>query len=308
MMLQSGQPRTIGVSPNDSSGVYEEVDIYNGDKYSDETLYLRLKTGVNFGFMRVGLFEEKAKLEFALSGALNTVFQGFGGADNLGFDGIFFFGPQLRLFDRISIKAGLQHYSGHYGDETVDNYYAANSPDPLRDTMNFTRDNNLLVGIEAELIDNLFFHIEATRPRINTWMSPSVHIPTWVLKPSNGEPLNPQEASSENVDAMEYPDSYKAWTIQSGASYEMMITKQFGLNLSADVRLHQDGKTLHQIDGYSDDNPWEAEYTIGGGITLKELGNKHTAKINFTYHNGRFPLLNYFYQRSSYMSIAAQIL
>lgn len=308
MLLQTGQPRTVRVSPTGPTpGVYEDIPIFNGTQYEDENLYLRLKTGVNVGLFRVGLFHEKAQLELAFSGGLNTIFQGFGGADNIGFDGIFFFGPQLRLFDRVSLKAGLQHYSGHYGDETIANYYDVNR-DPLRDPINFTRDNNLFFGVEAEIIKNLSFHAEATLPRTKTWMGPSVHVPSWVVKPSDGSSQNEKEAEKENVRPMVYPDSYKAWTIQTGLGYDFFITKQLGLGLSADVKLHQDGKTKHQIDGYSESNPWEVEFTIGGGVILQDPNSQHAARINFTYHNGRLPLLNYFYQRSSYMSISAQIM
>ncbi|NCB01324.1 MAG: hypothetical protein EOM67_04050 [Spirochaetia bacterium] len=310
MMIQSGQPRTVRVSPVGSAPdrEYEDIPIFDGNKYIDETLYARLKTGVDVGLLRVGLFHNDAQLELAFSGALNTIFQGFGGADNLGFDGIFFFGPQLRLFDRVSLKFGLQHYSGHYGDETIENYYHANG-EVLRQSVNFTRDNNLFFGIDVEPIKNLFFHVEATRPQLETWMSPSVHIPSWVIKPSNGLPLNPQEAGSENVPppTTPYPDSYKAWTVQAGLSYDFYITKNLGLGVSGDVKMHQDGKTLHQVNGYSDANPWELEYTVGGGIILKDEKSNHKTRINFTYHDGRLPLLNYFYQRTSYISISAQI-
>jgi hypothetical protein len=296
----------VRVSPLGTEGEYQDIPIFEGDKYIDEHLYLRLKTGVDIGVFRIGLFHEKAKLEIAFSGGLNSIFQGFGGADNIGFDGIFFFGPQLRLFDRISFKAGLQHYSGHYGDETIANYYDVNG-DPLRDPINFTRDNNLFFGVEAEIVKNLFFHAEATLPRTKTWMGPSVHVPSWVLKPSNGTSQNLNEANSENVLPMTYPDSYKAWTVQTGIGYDFYVTKQLGIGISGDVKLHQDGKTLHQINGYSESNPWELEFTVGGGIILQDIDSKHATRINFTYHNGRLPLLNYFYQRSSYISIAAQI-
>ncbi len=306
MMLQSGQPRTVRVSPEDDSAMYEDIPIFDGDKYIDENLYARLKTGVDVGLFRLGLFHNEAQMELAFSGSLNTIFQGFGGADNIGFDGIFFFGPQIKFFDRVTIKFGLQHYSGHYGDETIANYYETND-DVLRKTINYTRDNNLVFGLEAEIVKNLYIHAEATRPRLATWMGPSVHIPTWVIKPSNSLPLNPINANEENVDAMVYPDSYKAWTIQTGLNYDLMVTKEIGIGLSGDIKLHQDGMTLHQINGYSEDNPWELELTIGGGITLKDQNSSHISRINFIYHDGRLPLLNYFYQRTSYISILAQI-
>ena len=59
-------------------------------------------------------------------------------------------------------------------------------------------------------------------------MGPSVHVPSWVLKPSNGTSQNLNEANSENVLPMTYPDSYKAWTVQTGIGYDFYVTKQLG--------------------------------------------------------------------------------
>jgi hypothetical protein len=305
ILLQTGQPRSVRVMPNDGSKVYEDIEIFTTGHYVDEKLYLRLKTGIDVGLLRLSLFKKNAQLELAFSGALNAIFQGFGGADNLGFDGIFFFGPQIKLLDRISLKCGLQHYSGHYGDETIENYQSTNSE--IRRPIAFTRDNNLFFGIQVEPIKNLSLHFEATRPGLKTWMEPAVHIPSWSLKPSSGEPFHEVAASGEGINPTEYPDSYKAWTVQGGISYDLSLSKQFGLALSGDVKLHQDGMTKHQAGAYSDDNPWEMEYTIGGGIVFIDPKSRHAVQINLTYHNGRLPLLNYFYQRTSYISLAVHI-
>ena len=306
MMVQTGQPRVVRATPDDGSGQYEDLPIFSTGKYADENMYARLKTGVDVGFLRVGLFQKKAQLELAFSGALNSIFQGFGGADNLGFDGIFFFGPQLQLFDRVSVKFGLQHYSGHYGDETIDNYVAVNGG-VKRELLGFTRDNNLFLGLSVEPIKNLHLKFEATRPRLNTWMGPSVHIPSWVLKPSNGQPLNPISANNENVAASAYPDSYKAWIIQTGLSYELALTNQLGVVLSGDLKLHQDGQTMHQIGMYDESNPWENEYTVAAGLNFLDTQSDIRSLFLVTYHNGRLPLLNYYYQRTSYISVSVQI-
>jgi len=310
MMVQEGQPRTVRAFPEDTTDItdntYEDLPIFSSGKYADENLYARLKTGVDVGVFRLGLFHKKAQVELAFSGSLNTIFQGFGGADNLGFDGIFFFGPQLQLFDRFTVKFGLQHYSGHYGDETIDNYISVNG-DEKRDLVSYTRDNNLFLGISVEPIDNLHVKFEATRPRLNTWMAPSVHTPSWVLKPSKGLPLNPISAGNENVPESIFPDSFKAWTLQTGLSYEIALTEQLGLVLSGDLKLHQDGQTLHQIGEYDEDNPWEREITASAGFNFLDTHSAHRALFLVTYHDGRLPLLNYYYQRTKYISVSVQI-
>lgn len=306
MMVQEGQPRFVRATPNDGTGVYEDLPIYSSStKYAEETMYARLKTGLDVGFFRIGLFQKRAQLELAFSGALNSVFQGFGGADNLGFDGIFFFGPQLQLFDALTVRFGLKHYSGHYGDETINNYVSVNKES--RTLIEYTRDNDLFLGVTVEPIENLHLKFEASRPRLNTWMNPSVHIPSWVLKPSNGLSLNEVRAEEENVDPSIYPDSYKAWIVQTGLSYELPLTKQLGLIVSGNYKLHQDGQTKHQVGMYDENNSWEQEYTISTGFTFMDTQSNHRALFLVTYHDGRFPLLNYFYQRTSYLSVSVQI-
>lgn len=297
----SGQPRTVRVTPTDGSGQYEDIPIYEGERYADEKAYLHLKTGANVGFFRFSLFREKVALEFGLSAALNSIFQGFGGADNLGYDGVYFIGPQLRLFDRVSFKFGLQHYSGHYGDETLENINKVNGV--LRQGIEFTRDNNLFFGLNVDILKNLHFNIEATRPVVKSWMGPAVHIPSWVLKPSNEQPAHPIVAGDEKVTAVEYPNSYEAWSVQTGLWYDFSLTNQLGLSLAAVVKFHQDGMTLHTVGAYLEENPWETEFTLGVGLVLKEPKTDFKTRINFTYHNGRTPLLNFFYQRSSYIGL-----
>lgn len=298
----SGQPRTIRVTPIDGSGQYKDIPIYKDGHYSDEKAYLHLKTGANVGFIRFALFREKVALEFGLSAALNSIFQGFGGADILGYDGVYFIGPQLRLFDRVSFKVGLQHYSGHYGDETLENINKVNGV--LREGIAYTRDNNLFFGLNVDILKNLHFNIEATLPMEKSWMGPAVHIPSWVLKPSNEKPAHPIVAGEENVTAVEYPDSYKAWSVQTGLWYDYSVTNQLGLSIAAIIKFHQDGMTLHTVGGYQEDNPWEKEFTLGVGVVLKDPKTDFKTRINFSYHNGRTPLLNFFYQRSSYIGFS----
>ncbi|MDD3461752.1 MAG: hypothetical protein PHW28_10690, partial [Mesotoga sp.] len=253
-------------------------------------------------FTRISLFKENFELEFGLSAAINSIFQGFGGADNLGFDGVYFLGPQLRLFNKISFKFGLQHYSGHYGDETLENSYATNGV--LRNALEYTRDNNLFFGVNIDILKNLSLSVEATLPREKTWMGPAVHIPSWVLKPSNGESYYKIAANDEKVAAVEYPDFYKAWIVQGGILYDHYLTKQLALSLAGFVKLHQDGMTEHTIGAFQEDNPWEAEYTLALGVVLKDPNADFTTRVNLTYHNGRTPLLNFFYQRTSYVSLS----
>lgn len=302
LLVHKGQPRTIRVIPNDGSKEYQDIPIYREGRYSDEKAYIHLKTGLNVGFFRFSLFRENVALEFGLSAALNSIFQGFGGADSLGYDGVYFVGPQLRLFNRVSLKFGLQHYSGHYGDETLENTHQTNGE--LREGIAYTRDNNLFFGINIDILKNLHFNLEATLPTVKSWMGPAVHIPSWVLKPSNEKPAHPIAADDEKVTPMEYPDSYKAWMVQTGLLYEYYLTNKLGFSASAIVKFHQDGMTLHRVGAFQEENPWETEFSLGVGVVLRDQKTDFKTRINLTYHNGRTPLLNFFYQRTSYFGLS----
>lgn len=296
LSLQNGQPRTIRV---EGTNTYDDVPIYNGDKYASETLYAQLKTGVNLGMFRFSL-KNILQVEFGFQGALNTVFQGFGGADNLGFDGIFFMGANAKLFDTLAIRYGLKHYSGHYGDETLENVRnnSGNTASPIE----YCRDNNLLLGISLPVTSNFRVYADASRPLLKSWLGPGVHIPSWVLKSTSGEPQYLVVSGREGITPVAYPESYKAWIVQTGA--EISLPMSFGgLFLAADLKFHQDGQTGHLPGLYQEQNPWEQEYTIGGGIEFDQTGGERKARFEIYYHSGRFPLLNYFYQRSQYIAM-----
>ncbi len=296
LSILEGQPRTIKV---EGTNTYEDVSIYTGDKYSSETLYAQLKTGVNLGLFRLS-YQDSVAVEFAFQGALNSVFQGFGGADMLGFDGSFFIGTNVKLFNILTARYGLQHYSGHYGDETLENVrdHSGSTATPIE----YCRDNNILAGISLPVGNNLRLYADASKPIGDAWMNPAVHIPSWVIKETSGEPLYISVSNNEGIDPAALPASYKAWIIQTGA--ELTLPIGFGeIFLAGDLKLHQDGQTNHMPGQYAEDDPWEKEFTVGGGIAFYQAEGLGKARLEAYYHDGRFPLLNFFYQRTRYISI-----
>ena len=301
LQVAEGQPRYIKYADT-GSGEYDEVAIYNGNSYSDEQLYLQLKTGLNLGLFRLS-FKDKIETELAFQGALNTVFQGFGGADNLGFDGVFFFGFNMRLFQTVTLRLGYQHYSGHYGDETILKIDSAQTGVPIE----YTRDNNLLFGISFNPLSQVRIYADANLPLTETWMHPAIHIPSWVIKPSNGQSLLEVEAGHEDVDAPDFSDSYRAWVISTGCEVHYPLNTVGSLFLAAEVTANQDGQTMHTVGAYDSDNPWELEYTIGAGLEFDQMQGSSLARIMCTYHDGRFPLLNFFYQRTKYFSVGFSV-
>ncbi|MFA7118192.1 MAG: hypothetical protein WC159_05395 [Sphaerochaetaceae bacterium] len=298
LYLTDGQPRSIKYTDTDTgSRKYEEVPFLKDSAYIDEHLYLQLKTGLNIGLFRFS-YRDAVEAEMGFQGALNSVFQGFGGADNLGFDGIFFLGMNVRLFHLVTFRVGLQHYSGHYGDETLENI-----SNQCGDPVEYTRDNNFLFGVSVQPASFIRLYVDANLPLEKSWMHPAIHIPSWVLKPTTGMSLQEVESSNENITGTDFADSYKAWIIDGGVELHYPLHNLGSLFFAADVTANQDGQTLHQVGGYDPDNPWEFEYTLGFGIEFNQsLGLGH-ARILCSYHDGRFPLLNFFYQRSKYFGI-----
>jgi hypothetical protein len=296
--LIEGQPRSILYPDN---GTYTEVPFYSGTSYSDETMYAQLKTGVNIGLFRLSLFD-MVESEIGFQGALNSVFQGFGGAKNLGFDGIFFFGLNVRFFKMVTFRTGYQHYSGHYGDETL-----LSITGQTEDPIDYVRDNDILFGVSVEPVSFLRLYADANLPLTKTWMAPAIHIPSWVLKPSSGESLLEVESGKEGIAVTDFADSYKAWIIDFGMEVRLPVRNLGSLLLAADVVANQDGQTLHQVGGYDEDNPWEFEYTIGAGLEFDQSIGRGATRLMLSYHDGRFPLLNFFYQRTKYFSVGFSI-
>lgn len=73
------------------------------------------------------------------------------------------------------------------------------------------------------------------------------------------------------------------------------------------VKLHQDGQTNHTLDPSDDTDNWEPEFTAGLGFTFRNAVENLGLPLELTYHNGRFPLLNYFWQRVEYFSITLRL-
>ena len=290
-----GQPRFIRYAQQ-NDGTYHDVDLYDSPtKYADEKMYLHLKTGVNIGALRFGY--KSAEVEFGLQAAINSIFQGFGGAGNLGFDGIYFIGMQSRLFEMVSLRVGLKHYSGHYGDEALEKQRSAPGK-PIE----YVRDNNLHFGLSATPIAPLRIYAEANLPMSNTWMHPAVHIPWHIIKRTSGKPLHQEEAGREKIATTDFADSFRAWIINTGVEYTFGIPFVGAGFAAFDLVLHQDGQTKHQPGLYDAKNPWELEYTIAAGVQLLDMQTGGKGMLHFSYHDGRFPPLNYFYQRTSYLS------
>ncbi len=315
----------------------------------DNKNYINMKTAVSLGLFRVR-FNGKDGIpaldfEVNLAGYINTVFNLFGGTDTLDFDGSYFLGSSLRIADTVTFRFGLHHFSGHYGDEMIADYYKYNEVDNssiynssalfnyakthsdanetkeyyLSGPVEYVRDNSWLLAISANLPYGFRIYTEAELPQNPSWLRPFVHVPAdYKNKSKNGsESLIEQIGNSESVPEAQLEEeenlkrtsdgSYKAWRIHTGL--EWRINVGFGaIFAAADVQFHQDGQTLHEIGSYNKNNPWEVEITVGGGLELGNiLDGKKTVRIEAYYHNGRVPAPQWFYQRMSCIMVGVGI-
>ena len=306
-------PRFIRVARD---GDYADY-YFRDDTQPQDNSYIHMKTAVNLGLMRfawegIGVIP-KIELELALQGGITTVFNAFGSNRTPGFQGMYFLGMNSKIADTISLRFGIHHFSGHYGDELLYTFYEMH-PDLAPGAANpgvlleYTRDNSWLAGISYEPSNNLRLYVEAELPQGAAWIRPAVHVPGDTLIPDTTDQYQKDHiAQQEGIDPVTLPASYRAWRLQIGTELRFGIPTLGNLFATADVQFHQDGQTKHLPGMYSQDNPWEIETTAGVGIELPQQFLGRNLRVECLYHSGRFPLLNFFYQRSNYVSIGLGI-
>lgn len=212
------------------------------------------------------------------------------------------------LFDYVNAEAGHEYY--------------------LIDPVEYVRDNSLIFGVSSTVpVSNRFsirVYAESELPKNPSWLRPFVHVPADYENPVNesSRPTLIDRIGGTAIDGEQFPQyqldeeqelkrtangSYKAWRIHSGVEVRMDLG--FGaIFLAGDLQLHQDGMTKHQVGGYDNANPWEMEYTVGGGIELGEfLTDGKVARLEVFYHDGRTPATQWFYQRMKYVSVGLGI-
>ncbi len=282
---------------------------YPADEFKSQRSFWQIKGFANLHIARFKLLNIVAG-EADLSGGLNSVFQAFGNFDTLGFDGIWRLAGTLRFFDTLAIRYGLHHFSGHWGDETMADLPKPGAPDyiPYRNLEEYVRGNSQVLGISIDPTPFVRLYCEAELPEKMTWLMPGIHVPAGLLTPRGTSLLMHilgQEGLLEEVGA--YDSSFRAWRLQTGAEVTIPLGKWGSLFAAGDFQLHQDGQTLHNVGLYNKDNLWEQEYTVGGGFEYGQGFAGRTIRIEAYYHDGRFPLTNYFYQRSRYISLGIAI-
>ncbi len=209
---ENNKPRTIKgvvVEHGSSSDRAFYADMYFMDEALKDknNMYLHMKGGTSVGLLRTSFkgYEWVPEIDFEvnLAGYINTVFNLFSKNEALAFDGSYFLGGSLRFGNMITLRGGVHHFSGHYGDEVINKYYAYNAVDHgttygggsliknyqdlyggeadkeyyLIEPVEYVRDNSWLLAIQADVIDGLRVYAETEIPMNPSWLRPVVHCP-----------------------------------------------------------------------------------------------------------------------------------
>ena len=292
---------------NNGSGGYKQLPFRDPD--TGNNTYWNLKAAVNAGLFRFS-WEDYLALEMYLHGGLNTVFGAYGGVDVLGFDGFYGAGVSLDVFNIVTLRFGFHHFSGHWGDEALNDFYSRNEGNYSALT-EYTRNNSWLLNISIQPVKYFRIFAELDLPQHVGWIRPAAHVPADTIKntseesPDAGKPLSEYIYGQEGLDGKNnnsYPSSYKAMRIGLGAELEIPVPTVGLAYLAFDMQFHQDGKINLETLEYEEDRPWDMEYTLALGLSFQEREDMPEVTLELGYHDGRFPLLNYFFQRSRYFS------
>jgi hypothetical protein len=288
-----------GFGPEFILGEQYDVDGQNQYPIKKNSQYLFIKVGFSQSLFRFSSSVIPGfQVEGMLQGMLNTTFIGGGGMDNLGFDGIYFYGIVCSLTDAVQIRFGKHHFSGHYSDEILYPFITAATQTLNEDLVEYTRDNSYLLGISINPIPQLRLYGEAELPEHESWLRPFFHRPDAFY-----EKGGPGWWMDFYRDDNPYGDEYAAWRLQAGAEIELELPIIGTVYAAGDVQFYQSGQSEHWGEGFDSDNPWENGYTLTvGKVFTNKIAGRYP-KISYVYHSGRFPLLNYFYHRDNYTSI-----
>lgn len=234
--------------------------------------------------------------DISMQGIIQEFFTG-GFTDNFGYDGIFFTGLNARIADAVSLRVGTFHYCSHYGDAILKRVQYTEDPsfDDFWITYKYIRMDDIAIGLSIEPSASLRFYGELNYPpRSISSIRPDMFAPNWVEK--DGIVVNP-----------DYPDSYNARIVNVGFELNYPIFRGLGnTTIGYDLHLYEEGKVIYDhLSGgaihFEEDAPWEREHSVRLAQELNEV-----ISFEVTYHHGRSPFNNLFFQQTSYVSLSAR--
>lgn len=316
---------------------YDQVDqqnkepfVYEIGEFRDpneavEQLY-RVKTGFSFSGARLS-YKDYVTVEGCVQGALNLVFDANNGTDCIGFDGIYFYGINADIMNKVQLRFGRHHYSGHFGDEITEDFLIRTDnlgrvySDRFRLTrlnsgyvsrlVQYVRQDSLIAGVSVEPVSWLKVYAEAD------FLSDPMHrVRPWILCPEeyylddtseSGEHITLQGfiGNSEGVydsnkgqRVLKYDSSYIGIAVNLGAEVSIPFGTLGNAIIACDVKANQEGQTMYQVGAYKNTNPWDIDFNALLGFEI--ASSPITAEL--IYHNGRVPLMNFFWKHCSYWS------
>lgn len=270
--------------------------------------FLHLQIGTGFSFLRLG-WPEYFVGDLMFQAAFNSVFSAAGGTDVLGFDGTFFFGGEARIMDMFVMKFGLRHYSGHTGDEILQDAVNRKVTDTTGkfEVVDYVRDNMLELGIGYAGIPYAQVFFSFLFPPKKSWWAPYFHMPDWVLADTNPPQSTEERDRDQWAVRGAYGNGYGAYILQLDVNLAYPFAKRYEVYSSLNMKFHQDGMTNHTLTPHDDTDRWEMELTASVGFTFKNAAANKDLSIEFLYHDGRFPVLNFFWKRSQYIAVGIAI-
>ncbi len=180
-----------------------------------------MKGGISLGLARVSVestkFTPSLDFELNLGGYVSTVMNLFSKNDSLSYDGVYFLGASARIAHRVSLRFGLHHFSGHYGDELLEKLYTYHEVDfshkvdfnneaelttynsdpastytyTLNGLVEYVRDNSYLASVSVDLPYQLRLYGGVEMPMNPSWLRPFVHVPADYKNPVESDTSHP---------------------------------------------------------------------------------------------------------------------
>lgn len=292
----------------ESTGEVEKDYLKNTYKKGKDDLFLNLQLGLSISAFRF-TFDKYLRLDLTCQAGTNILLYFLNGNKLVGHDGFYFLGLEAEAFSHYLIKCGFRHYSGHYGDESIErvliphyNSYPELSAG-VSSPVEYVRDNiELGLGYSNKDFPYLSGAMSLILPLKDGYLEPFVHRPDYQ---KSGGATNEERNPYLNSIRGNYGNDYHALIIQTEIKGTLPLpVGEVYLTLGA--KFHEDGRTKHTLDPSDDDKKWESEFTslLGYKITGK---TGQSVSIEFSYHIGRFPMLNSYWKRSRYVEFGIRI-
>lgn len=269
---------------------YLPVTDYNPSK---DNLFLHLQTGGSVGFLRVGK-KGVAEGQLVLDAHISSVFYLLRGNDNLGFDGVYFMGGEIRVLDSLLLRGGIRHFSGHVGDEAIYNALSHDTTFVNAELTEFVEDAyEVSVGYSSPKFPYLKGAMGVIVPKASSYMMPFVHRPDWIM--SGGKTNRERDPLSYGIRG-DYGSSYNGLTIYSEVDGEIPFSWG-GIKASYIITLYESGKTNHTLSPLDDKDAWDISQELR--LSLALVNDKLSLSIDGFIKRGRFPLLNFYWREST---------